>query len=257
MIKSYLINLEQDSERLAFFESNFNRLGIGFERISAVDGRKFPEQQYQDFMKDRPRDHKKTWLRGQMGCFLSHYTAWQKIAEGEDRFCAVFEDDIHISDDLKQILNDDSWIPDEVDLIRLDTSTNRVRLTPQPYLTHANRQIFGVKSTSWCAGGYILNRRTAQQLVNLPVKYHEPSDVILYNFSDSIIARELKIFQFHPALCTQDKHLATGSVGFSSNIEAPVKKQSELKAKLEKATPVDVVRAAYRSLTGYKRIGFQ
>src|SRR6187549_1568147 len=114
MIKSYLINLEQDSERLAFFESNFNRLSIAFERISAVDGRKFPEQQYQDFMKERPRNNK-TWLRGQMGCFLSHYTAWQKIAEGDSRFCAVFEDDIHISDDLKKVLSDDSWIPDEVD----------------------------------------------------------------------------------------------------------------------------------------------
>ncbi len=256
MIKSYLINLDKDSERLNFITANFKKLGIEFERIAAIDGQTFSEQAFQEFLKVRPRNNK-SWMRGQMGCFLSHYAAWEKVSQGNERFYAVFEDDIHISDDLKKILNDDSWIPDDIDIIRLETSTNRVRLTSQPLLTHAKRKIFGVKSTSWCAGGYLINRRTAQQLVNLPAQYHEPSDVILYNFDDSIIAKELNILQFHPALCTQDKHLATGNLKFSSNIElsAP-KKASRLILKLRQANPISVIGGLYRSLRGYKRIGF-
>jgi glycosyl transferase family 25 len=262
MMKSYLINLDKDTDRLAFFSANFSRLEMEVERISAIDGRVFSEEDYHKFMQDRPRSYNrektKTWLRGQMGCFLSHYTVWEKIAQGSNLFCAVFEDDIHVSDDLKEILDDDSWIPNDVDIIRLETSTNRIRLTARPVLTYLNRNLYGVKSTSWCAGAYIISRKTAQQLVALAAQYHEPADVILYHFTESVIAKELNILQFNPALCTQDKHLAKGSrsVNFSSNIEFDSNDSKNLKATLEQYSLKRIFIALYRSLCGYKRIGF-
>src|SRR5688572_13693775 len=119
MIKSYLINLDKDTDRLAFMRENFSRLGLSFERFAAVDERSFSDAAYQQFMIERPRAGK-LWLRGQMGCFLSHYNIWQKIAQGSDRYCAVFEDDVHIADDLGHLLSRTDSIPDAVDLIRLD-----------------------------------------------------------------------------------------------------------------------------------------
>jgi glycosyl transferase, family 25 len=255
-LKTYVINLDKDKTRLEFLTSNFNRLGIAFERIAGVDGRTFSEEDYHAFMSDRPRKSK-PWLRGQMGCFLSHYQAWKKIAEGEDRFCAVFEDDLHLSDDLTTILASNHWIPDDVDLIRLDTSTNRVRLTSEPVLTYSTRKLYGVKSTSWCAGGYLLHKRAAQKLLALPTQDHEPSDVILYNFEVSSIAKTLKILQFHPALCTQDKHLVKSNLRFSSNIEFPENQAPAWKIHLKKIAPSAIIKAIYRSLFGYKRIGFE
>ncbi len=259
-MKSYLINLDKDTDRLKFFNANFEHLGIAVERISATDGRVFSEEDYKNFMQTRPRDYNRTqtknWLRGQMGCFLSHYAVWQKIAAGSEPFCAVFEDDIHISNYLGKILNDHSWIPSNVDIIRLETSTNRIRLTSQPTLTHIGRKLYGVKSTSWCAGAYIINRNTAQKLVDLAEKYHEPADVILYNFEESVIAKDLNILQFNPALCTQDKHLTEGKVKFSSNIEFDKSAQPSLVHKLRKFSPVNVLTGIYRSLSGYQRIGF-
>lgn len=260
-MKTYIINLDQDTARLAFLTTSFNKLGIPFERISAVDGRKFSDEAYQAFMQVRPRlrnkGENKTWLRGQMGCFLSHYQTWEKIAAGNERFCAVFEDDLHVSDELQKILADDHWIPDDVDLIRLDTSTNRVRLTNAPEVTYLGRTAYGVKSTSWCTGGYLINKRTAQQLINLEPAAHEPSDVILYNFENSAVAKNFKILQFQPALCTQDKHLASGATTFSSNIESADNQPSAWQLRLSKITPNALVKAIYRSLFGYKRIGFE
>jgi glycosyl transferase family 25 len=261
-MKSYLINLDKDTDRLKFFKENFDRLGMHFERISAIDGRTSSEEDYQHFMQERPRNHNRTtnkkWLRGQMGCFLSHYTAWTKIAEGSNPFCAVFEDDIHVSDDLAKILNDDSWIPNNIDIIRLETSTNRIRLTGNPLLTYMARNLYGVKSTSWCAGAYIISRNTAQRLIALPAKYHEPADVMLYHFSESVIARELNILQFNPALCTQDKHLANSanSVNFASNIEFNTAGITNATNKLSKFSPARIATAVYRSACGYRRIGF-
>jgi glycosyl transferase family 25 len=254
MIRSYLINLDKDTDRLAFVQDNFSRCGVEFERIAAVDGRLFSDEDYQAFMVARPRGGK-IWMRGQMGCFLSHYAAWAKIAEGDGRFGAVFEDDIHISPDLKQLLSDDSWLPDSVDIVRLDTSTTRVRMSSRPVLTHAGRKLYEMQSTSWCAGGYLLNKRCAQQLLALPTAAHQPSDALLYSLEESAIARQFKVWQCNPALCTQDKHSAGDKANFSSNIENPVQ------ARVSNGRPpinlANLVRALYRSISGYKRIEFE
>lgn len=254
-MKTYLINLDKDSERLAFFTSTFQRLGMDFERVPAIDGRLFSEADYQVFMQTRPR-HGKTWLRGQMGCFLSHLSVWERIAQGKERFCAVFEDDIHASDALKAILAEEHWISDDIDIIRLETSTNRLLLASRVVLRHAGREAFEVCSTSWCAGAYIIHRRTARQLLSLPTKDHEPADVLLYNFEDSAIAGKLKILQFDPAPCTQDKHLASGSIQFASNIESPLPQSGPFKRLFRLLSPKVVGQAIYRSCRGYRRIGF-
>ncbi|MFO1388223.1 glycosyltransferase family 25 protein [Cellvibrio sp.] len=258
-MKAYLINLDKDTHRLAFFRANFNRLGIPFERIAAVDGRVLSEDEYQQFMSKRPRNFNrektKPWLRGQMGCFLSHYNVWKRIAEGRENYCAVFEDDIHVSDDLKHVLQSDTWIPRNTDIIRLETSTNRVRLA-QPLLKYKSRQLHPVKSTSWCAGAYIISRTTAQRLVALSEKYHEPADVMLYHFDESVIARDLRILQFCPALCTQDKHLAEGKVKFSSNIEFDTGSVAGITSKIRRYSPLTLLTAIYRSCSGYRRIEF-
>lgn len=249
MIKSYLINLDKDTERLAFMMDNFARLGVPVERFSAVDGRLFPAEQFENFAVQRPRDGKKTWLRGQMGCFLSHYGVWQKIAESNARFAAVFEDDVYLSPVLSELFADDQWLSDDIDLVRLDTSTNRLLLGRSAEINAGGRNFYRVKTTSWCAGGYLINRRTAQQLVALAPQYHQPADVILYNYEQSIITPSLKILQSSPALVTQDKQEG-GKIGFASNIEAPLQK-------LRQDRISDVIPAIYRTLVGYKRIPFQ
>jgi glycosyl transferase family 25 len=256
MIHSYLINLEQDAERLAFFASAFGALGIPFERIPAVDGRLFAEADYQTFMEQRPR-HAKPWLRGQMGCFLSHFSTWEKIAQGDDRFYAVFEDDIHASGDLAEILDDDLWLPDEIDIVRLETSTNRVRLSSSPIRGPNHRRLYAVHSTSWCAGAYLINRRAARQLVALAPELHEPADAMLYNFEDSLLARKFRILQFNPAPCTQDKHLLSGNINFVSNIEIPTGPARRFGTALGRISAAQILRAIGRSLSGYKRIGFR
>lgn len=257
MIKSYVINLDKDTDRLQFFSDNFKRLNLEFERISAVNGRNFHEQDYQEFMRLRPRNNNKSWLRGQMGCFLSHFAAWELVANGTEEYCAVFEDDVHISDDLKTILQDSSWIPNTADIIRLETSTNRIRLSNAPSVQHNGRTAYKVMSTSWNAGAYILNRSTAKKLVALPLAEHQPSDILLFNFSESPIVNQLEILQFQPALCTQDKNHASSTNKFASNIEFSDAEVARVVARIKNYTPTRIWQALRKSSLGYKRVGFQ
>ena len=56
---------------------------------------------------------------GEIGCFLSHYRIWQKMAE--DEIFLILEDDVHFGpnfvEDLRTILDEAQTIPDGWDMI--------------------------------------------------------------------------------------------------------------------------------------------
>lgn len=256
MIKSYLINLDKDSERLGSFKRQFERLNIEFERIPAVDGRQVSEAVYTEFQRARPRNHKKGWLRGQMGCFLSHYAAWQIIANGDEPFGAVFEDDIYISDGLGIVLSSGAWIPEGVDIVRLEPSTNRIRLGQRKVLAREGRDYFQVLSTSWCAGAYLLSRSAARRLIEIRPEQHQPADIMLFSFEDSAVAPDLTILQCQPALCIQDKFLNPENQTFRSNIEGHKRKPGSGTA-LNHLSIQRIAGAIYRLFLNYKRVRYR
>src|SRR5690606_26957754 len=105
----------------------FSRLGLSFERLEGFSGRDMSEEDFKKFSSTRPRDGKYEWTRGKVGCFLSHSHAWKICAEGPDDYIAIFEDDLHVSDEMPYFLNDTSWLPKDFDIIRMESPTNRIK----------------------------------------------------------------------------------------------------------------------------------
>ena len=258
MIKSYFINLDRNADRMDSVRARTSALGIAYERFPAVDGSKVSDRDFESFKSARPRQAPgKSWNRGQMGCFLSHYALWQIAAQSADSYTAIFEDDIHLSDALPHFLNDTSWIPDGVDIVRLETSTNRLLLGKDPLSTHHGREIRRVLSTSWCAGGYIISRKCAQYLVGLPTATHDTADHFLFSFEHPAVADKITIAQVVPALCIQDKffYADAGNVKFRSEI-VENHEGTTLQARIKylfKRSPLTFLR---KTLQGYKRIHF-
>lgn len=220
MIKAFVLNLDRSPDRLESIAAQFKSIGTPFERVSGVDGKAASEEDFQKFASARQRD-KNLWNRGRMGCFLSHYNAWTIAAHSPDPYTAVFEDDMHLSSALKDFLATDSWIPPECEIIRLETSTNRVWLGTEPLASRAGRVLKKVKSTTWCAGGYIISRDAARKLVALPESVHGSVDSFLFCFEESSVARSLHLSQIVPALCVQDKfnHADIKDIRFFSGID--------------------------------------
>jgi glycosyl transferase, family 25 len=253
LIKSYIINLEQDVVRMGVIAVRFQELGLAFERIDAVDGRQMSDAAFDDFA--NARDSKDGgWGRGQAGCFLSHYRVWEDIAQGSASHAAVFEDDVHLAQSISDLFKDSSWLPEAFDIVRLETSTNRVLLDREAAHRVCGRSLYRLRSASWCAGAYILSREGARKILSVPPSRHNSVDHFLFSFETTSVARELEIYQISPALATQDKFLeeTTSALGFTSNIEAHSLKDRII-AFFRKLTPLVV----YKSFKGFKRVRFE
>lgn len=100
-MKIYCINLARSKERRMKMSSQFERLAMPVEFISAVDGRELTDSQVSAiYSKWRTRlCHGRDLTRGEIGCTLSHMDFYRMVSErNESGF--VFEDDVELTADI-------------------------------------------------------------------------------------------------------------------------------------------------------------
>jgi glycosyl transferase family 25 len=218
--QSYIISMERSSERLKFISDRLNFLGLDFERIVATDGSLLNEDFKSRFSAARPRDGIRGWAPGQIGCFISHEAAWHAISKSNADYGLVLEDDVHLSSDFRDVIRSDDWIPKEADLIRLEDTGQRLKLSCGQK-AFGKRKIYKVGSAAWGAGGYIIRKALAERLLDVDCSLHTPVDDFLFNLDTSSVSRTFSTYQLVPAVCIQDKFENTSKSvkGFGSEIE--------------------------------------
>lgn len=116
-MKTFLINLDKDVERLAAADAQLKRLGIEYERFPAVYGKNLSRVEM--------RKHVSTfrswsvngrmYTPGQVGCTLSHIFIYQRMVEENIPMAMVFEDDVTMSDDMPRMM---AFVEKELDASR-------------------------------------------------------------------------------------------------------------------------------------------
>jgi glycosyl transferase family 25 len=205
-MRVYVINLDRAPERMAHMRTQFERLKIPFTRIAAVDAKLLTDGEIDAFRRsvaDAARPH--SWHVSQIGIFLSHKKAWAQIASEDDRFAAVFEDDVHLSDRIASLLDSDVWIDRSMDIVRLETTQQSMKLARSPILQKDGMKLFRIESSAWGAAGYLISRDIAEWLDRSPSRIYEPVDWFLFH-PKSALAPGLRVFQFDPAPCVQDQY---------------------------------------------------
>jgi len=100
-----LINLDRRPDRLNKFKKNFN---YEFERISAIDGKELYIKANNIYYKNNiifeNANFFKTIKKGEIGCFLSHKLAWEKVIDKNEP-CIIFEDDVELLLPLNNIID--------------------------------------------------------------------------------------------------------------------------------------------------------
>ncbi|WP_438865508.1 glycosyltransferase family 25 protein [Neptunicella sp.] len=104
--KTLLINLVHSKERLAHSSDSLKQAGIEFERIEAVNGNALATNglipNYSATLNNRT--YHKDLNYGEIGCYLSHRKAWQKIVDEGLNFAVILEDDFSLTGDLTKAI---------------------------------------------------------------------------------------------------------------------------------------------------------
>jgi len=205
-MRTYVINLDRASERLSHMTKQFDRLGISFVRIAAIDGTSMTDRELVTFRTLAENDDRPyRWTPPEIGIFLSHKLAWSRIASGEDQHAAIFEDDVHLSDGIATLLKNSAWIHNSADIVRFETTLQGMKLARNPISQVGQTKVFRVYSGAWGTAGYVIKREIASWLACSPPRVYRPADWFLFH-PEAALAPALRIFQLDPAPCVQDQY---------------------------------------------------
>lgn len=168
-------------------------MGIEYERIAAVDGRTSPAVNTLNARRLSPAEK---------GCLLSHREAWRRIAEGQEAYAAVLEDDIMAAPDLAEFLDASRWLASGMDIIKLETTGRPVVVGHQTVLEAGRRKVVALMSAHMGSAAYIIARDAARRLLATPDATRWPVDDLLFDPRFTRKA-ELSVFQVTPAPCAQ------------------------------------------------------
>jgi glycosyl transferase family 25 len=100
-----LINLSESKARLERSQQELARAGLTFERLEAVDGRKMSKDELDKITQWDKSAFFKPLSPGEVGCYLSHIAAAEKIVRENWPYALVFEDDFRLTSQFSEIIS--------------------------------------------------------------------------------------------------------------------------------------------------------
>lgn len=117
-----LINLARSRERLASARSQLAAAGLEAERIEAVDGRAMSEAELRRIAPPEANAFFKPLVPGEIGCYLSHVAAAERIVAEGWPVALVLEDDFSLAPRFRETLAElVGRVAELPDLVRLDS----------------------------------------------------------------------------------------------------------------------------------------
>lgn len=198
-MKNIVISLKTATARREHIQKEFGKQNIGFEFFDALTpdlakplAEKMALQVHEDFL-----------TSGELACFMSHVSIWQKMVDEQISHLAIFEDDVYLGENADYFLSQHDWIQNDWDIIKLEAFAKKILHVPQGMLVGKDRSLFKLKGRHVGAAGYILSLKAAQYLIKL-LKQNlitEPLDHIL--FDPKYHQQNMSLYQMKPALCIQ------------------------------------------------------
>ena len=175
-----VINLDQDTDRRQRIESRLLELGLPWERLPAVDGRRLTPRQ--EALIDRAGQTARG-LRispGAIGCWLSHRQAHRMIADGTRQMALVLEDDLLINDNLPGVLERmERGAAGSFDVVRLHRFKVRRSFVPVRHIAGGDTIGFVCPVDSG-AQAYVMTREAANRLIESIPRMVHLADHALY-----------------------------------------------------------------------------
>ena len=216
LMRCLVINLDRSPDRLAHVSAEFDRIGIAFERVAAVDALRRPDLSQMPMRIEASLP----WRLAdtEIACLLSHRACWSMIAVGDDTHVAIFEDDIVFATKAGPLLADGGWIPADAGIVKLETAFRRALVGLLGIGAGHGFSATPLHGLHLGCAGYIVSKQTAVALIEATREIGIPADHVL--FDPEFQPRPgWSIYQLSPALCAQLQYLEPGADRLPSLIQ--------------------------------------
>lgn len=197
---NYVISLITEQKRRKHITEEFGKQNIPFAFFDAITP-ELIEETAKKFNITLDRSPKAKLSDGEIGCALSHIVLWNLALENNLNYINIFEDDIHLGENAKELLEID-YISDDIHVLKLEA--NGKMFFKQPQSVKCDRNIYPMTVKQSGCAGYTVTAKGAKYLLEL-VK-NKPLDVAVDSlvFEDFLHFKNYKIVQLSPGICVQD-----------------------------------------------------
>ena len=203
----FVINLDRRPDRWAAMSAQLDRLGIGAERIPAVDARLLAAQE-EEWGQGTDRGPPGCDLSsGEAACVWSHRKAMRAFLDTSERAALILEDDAELAPDTPSLLESVDWWPPDARVIRLETGiispAKWCQLWPASAETPTGRRVHRFERWTPGSAAYLVNREAAAFALPHFDDPAMPMDTLLFDHRRSRLARELRALQIVPGAARQ------------------------------------------------------
>ena len=229
-MKNIVISLQTAKARREHIEKEFGQQNISFEFFDAIT----PDKNQQYAEKFGLNLNSFNLKPTEISCFLSHIYLWVYAEENNLEYIAIFEDDIYLGENANLFLTNASWIPNDIDVLKLEAFDKYIEVDRSSILnTLDNREIYHLISKHIGGAGYIISHKIINKILLRLKQEKKIKPLDHYLFEDLILDNNTNIVQILPALCIQDFIKHSTYENFASSLEEERRKRfNSIKVKL-------------------------
>lgn len=196
---AYVINLARSTDRRQHIEAELAKVGLGYEVVPAVDGRKLDLSGPQLVRPGEPGQFcspdwaTRSAIPGVVGCSLSHLLVYERVLASGAEAAVVLEDDIALALDLAQVTD---ALPShlsgaEVVLLNFD-SRDTCRMSSQGALALPGGRMLCLPldvDQPHSSAGYVITREACRRMLDQMTPARASSDDWAFHYRQGVIDR--------------------------------------------------------------------
>lgn len=213
-MKVFLINMAESADRLKFMDAQLKQLGIQYDRVQAINGRKIENKELRRIFS---RFHSLCAMGrrlnlGEIGCALSHCSVYRRIMDESIPCALVLEDDVVIDERINGVIK-------EV-LSCIDVSRPQVYILSGGHTDKSNDVSIERLRNAMYTDGYVITITAAKLICDA----NTPIITVADQWRRWVRWDGLELYRCHPSVIRQkrDSYDSTISLSYhsSSNIIA-------------------------------------
>ena len=215
--KAFVINANSSPERWASLQTQLCHLSLPVERVEAVMGSQLTAEELRYWYS--PSKNKRQFhvplLAGEIGCYASHATVWQRMLAEQLDWALILEDDALIASDIDASL---AVLLKHIDLTVVDMVKLRGRAEEKVGRVlpiSGELQVVCYERVPSCTTGYILTAGGARKLLVHSPSFGRPVDLDICQWWDF----DLRIVGLKP-YPIQSNHAHASMIGQRTDIGA-------------------------------------